>query len=189
MKIKEFIEKVKGVKNTNYKPNAVSEFIRSTLEIKEYVPFVEKRDLCEKVLEVVCTKNGAIVEFDSVSRYILFTISMLTKYTNLEFENTDGLDAIDQYDMLCQHGLLNPILEVIAGEYETCNNILNMMMADIDANNNNIAAVANSALQNMFDIIEGFADVLKDKVDSMGLDLNQFNIDGIMEVIKKLPIK
>lgn len=191
MKIREFIQefKDKKVQNTKLNEHAVFDYIKNALEVKEYVPFVEKRALCEKVLEASCTQNGSIIEVDSVSRYILFTISVLTKYTNLEFENTDGEDAIDQYDLLCSNGLLNPILGVIGGEYETCNNILNMMMADIDANNNNIVAVFDKALTQILDYVDDFADILSDKVKSMKLDLNQIDIDKIMGVIDKLPKK
>ncbi len=191
MLVKEFVQLYKDskVQNTKINPNAIEEFIRSKLEIVEYLPFVEKRALCEKVLDASCETKGAIVEVDSVSRYILFTVSVLTKYTSLEFGKTDGVDSIDEYDMLCQSGLLNEILSVIAGEYEVCNNILNMMMADIDANNNNVAAVFDKALQQILDYVGNFADVLSDKVADMELDLSQIDIDKIMGVIDKLPKK
>lgn len=190
MKVVEFIELYKNAKvqNTKINPNAIEEFLHNTLEVKHYVPFAEKRELCGKVLEASCTKNGAIVEVDSVSRYILFTISILTKYTNLKFENTDDLDAIDQYDMLCQSGLLNPIVEIIAGEYETCNNILNMMMADIDANNNNVSVVFDKALQKISGSIDGLISALALKVDEFNLDLSQIDIDkykGLLDLIPK----
>ena len=187
--VKEFIEQSKGIQNTTYKPNAVEEYIRSSLEIKTYVPFVEKREMCATVLAGACKNVGSIVEVDSVSRYLLFTIAIISKYTNLTFENTDDLDAIDQYDMLCQSGLLNEILNVIGGEYEVCNNILNMMMADINANNNNVAAVFDKALQEILLYVGNFADALSDKVENWELDLNQIDIDKIMGVISKLPIK
>ena len=187
--IKEFIEKSNGVQNTAYKPNAVEEYIRNTLEIKTYVPFVEKREMCATVLAGACKNVGSIVEVDSVSRYLLFTIAIISKYTNLTFENTDDLDAIDQYDMLCKAGFLNDILNVIGNEYEVCNNILNMMMADIDANNNNVAAVFDKALQEILSYVGNFADVLADKVENLELDLSQIDIDKIMGVIDKLPKK
>ena len=191
MLVKEFVQLYQDskVQNTKISPNAVEDFIKSKLEITEYLPFAEKRALCEAVLEASCTKNGAIMEVDSVSRYIIFTISILTKYTNLKFENTDGEDTIDQYDMLCQSGLLNHIFGLISGEYETCNNILNMMMADIDANNNNVAAVFNKALQQILGYVGNFADVLSDKVENWELDLSHIDIDKIMGVINKFPIK
>ena len=191
MLIKDFINEFnsKKIKNTQNNPNAVENFIREKLEIKTYLPFIKKRELCEKVLESSCTKNGAIIEVDSVSRYILFTIAILTKYTNLEFENTDDEDTIDQYDMLCQGGLLNYIIEAIGGEYETCNNILNMMMADIDANNNNVAAVFDNALQKVLSYVDGFANVLKDKAEALNLDLSQINIEPYKGLLDLLPKK
>lgn len=190
MKVVEFIQKYKEnkVQNTKINPNAIEEFLLKTLEVKNYIPFAEKRELCERVLNASCTKNGAIIEVDSVSRYILFTISVLTKYTSLEFENTDDLDVIDQYDMLCQNGLLNPILGIIAGEYESCNNILNMMMADIDANNNNIAAVFDKALQRVSGSIDELISALALKVDELNLDLSQIDIDkykGLFDLFPK----
>lgn len=191
MLVKEFIELYKNAKvqNTKLNPNAVEEFIRGKLEIREYLPFVEKRALCEKVLDASCETKGAIVEVDSVSRYVLFTLSVLAQYTNLEFGKTDGVDSIDEYDMLCQNGLLNYILATIAGEYEACNNMLNMMMADIDANNNNVAAVFDRALQSGLGYIDNIIDALVDKINDLELDLSQLDIDKIMGIIDKLPKK
>ena len=189
MKIKEFIEKANGIKNTHINPTAVEEYVAKNVEVKQYIPFAEKREMCASVLESSCTTVGGIVEVDSVSRYLLFTIAVIAKYTNLEFENTDDLDVIDQYDMLCQKGLLNPILDVIGGEYEVCNNILNMMMADINANKNNVAAVFDKALQQVLGHVDDFVAVLSDKVSAMELDLSRIDIDKIMGVINMLPKK
>lgn len=159
------------------------------LDVKKYIPFTEKRELCEKILNAACKRNGSIVEVDSVSRYILFTIGMLTKYTNLEFGNDDDLDSVDEYDMLCQNDLLNPILDVIGAEYTTCNNILNMMMADINANNNNSAAVFNKSAQKLLDIISGLVDTLVEKAESLNSDLSQIDIDKYTGLLEKLTQK
>jgi hypothetical protein len=91
--------------------------------------------------------------------------------------------------MLCQSGLLNYILETIAGEYEACNNILNMMMSDIDANNNNVAAVFDKALQSVLGSVDKLVDTLADKIENWELDLSQIDIDKIMGVIDKFPKK
>ena len=191
MKVTEFIEKFKskGIKNTMATPTAVSDYVRKNVEIKPYLSITEKREMCAKVLDNSCIMVGNIMEVDSVRRYLFFTISIISKYTNLEFENTDDVDAIDQYDLLCQNGLLNEILSAIGGEYETCNNILNMMMSDIDANNNNIAVVVDRAFQKVLDYIGDFSDTLSEKVKAMQLGLNQIDIDKIMGVIDKLPKK
>lgn len=188
MKVVDFIKsyKDKRIMNTRIDENAVEKYITTTLGVKSYLPFATKRELCSTVLDACCTENGGIIEVDSVSRYILFTIKMLTTYTDLEFESDGDLDALDQYDLLCQNNLLNPILGCIGAEYEACNNMLNMMMADLDANNNNVTAVLNSAAQKLLDIVEDLKNVLADKIEGMELDLSSLDINQYKPLLEKL---
>lgn len=191
--VKDFCEKFKkdGVINTKIAPDAVSEYIKKELEVKDYVPFVEKRELCAKVLNACNTvdRNIGLVRVDSVSRYIIFTITIISKYTNIEFSSgEDNMDFFDEYDMLCKNDLLNPILDVIGEEYETCNNMLNMMMNDVVANNNTVENVLGSAANKMLGIIDDFIDVLSDKVEELNLDLSQIDIDkykGLLELMHR----
>lgn len=176
--IKDFREK--KVINTQIAPNAVADYLKRTLEIKDYLPFAEKRELCANVLNSCNEKDeNGLVKVDSVSRYIVFTISIISEYTNLEFSSGEDteFDSLDEYDMLCQADLLNPILDVIGAEYATCNNILNMMMSDIEANNNTIENVVASILGRVGDSVDDFIAVLADKVESLNLDLNQVDIN------------
>ena len=79
--IKEFVDgfKSKKIINTHIAPNAVAEYIKKELEVKDYVPFAEKRELCANVLNACNTKDGnGLVKVDSVSRYILFTIAIIS---------------------------------------------------------------------------------------------------------------
>ena len=179
--VKNFIEtlKAKGIRNTITDNSVVPNYIKKTLEVKDYIPFAEKRELCENVLNACNTKDkNGLVKVDSVTRYIVFTISVLSKYTNLEFSSgEDEFDSLDEYDMLCQADLLNPILDVIGEEYVTCNNILNMMMADIVANNNTVENVVGHTFGRVADSVDGLIDVLKEKVEEIELDLDQINID------------
>ena len=182
MNIMEFIEVFKNDKviNTQIKPNAVSEYLKEKLEVKDYVPFAEKRELCERVLNASNTINdNGLVEVDSVTRYIIFTISVISKYTNLEFSSGEDaeFDSLDEYDMLCQNGLLNLILGVIGEEYASCNNMLNMMMEDVIANNNTIENVLGTTSDRLLESVDRFVDVLSDKVNELELDLSQINID------------
>lgn len=190
MKITELCEKIKTsqIKNTAYKPDAIEDFLIKNIEFKSYLPFIEKRELCTKVLETACKKNGGLVEVDSVSRYILFTMSMITHYTNLTFENNEDLDSLDCYDLLCENNLLNPILDCIGGEYAVCNNMLNMMMGDIVANNNNAVTVLNEAATQLLDIVDDFADVLAEKVEGLNLNLSKIDIDKLEGLLKRFKI-
>ena len=191
MTIEEFVNEFKSKKiiNTKLDPEAVSNYIRKELEVKDYVPFAEKRDLCANVLNACNTKDSnGLVKVDSVSRYILFTIAIISKYTTLEFssgKDDEELDSLDEYDMLCQANLLDPILEVIGAEYVTCNNILNMMMSDVVANNNTIESVVGHTLGKISKSVDGLLGALTEKVEDMELDLSQIDINkykGLIEM-------
>lgn len=193
MKVQNFIDDFKSSKvvNSQIKPNAVGEYIKKTLEVKDYVPFAEKRELCAQVLNACNTKDDSgLIKVDSVSRYIIFTLSIISKYTNLEFSSgEDEIDSLDEYDMLCRANLLNPILDVIGAEYTTCNNMLNMMMEDIMTNNNTIENVIGAVLSRLGDSIDDFITVISDKVESMNLDLNQIDIDKYKGLIEQFTQK
>ena len=193
MKISEFVKNFidKKVMNTAINQNAVSDYLKKELEVKDYVPFAEKRDLCARVLEVCNTKDDSgLVKVDSVSRYILFTIAIISKYTNLEFSSGEKeIDSLDEYDMLCQNNLLNPILDIIGGEYVTCNNMLNMMMDDIVSNNNTVENVVGTVLGKFSDSLDELVSALANKVESTDLDLSQIDIDKYSGLIEKLTQK
>ena len=193
MKVQNFIDDFKSNKvvNSQIKPNAVGEYIKKTLEVKDYVPLVEKRELCAQVLNACNTKDDSgLIKLESVSRYIIFTLSIISKYTKLEFSSgEDEIDSLDEYDMLCQADLLNPILDVIGAEYTTCNNMLNMMMEDIMTNNNTIENVVGAVLGKLGDSIDDFITVISDKVESMNLDLNQIDIDKYKGLIEQFTQK
>lgn len=194
MTITTFIENFNKTKpeNTKVNPNAVGNYIKKELEIKDYLPFAEKRELCARVLEACNTMDteSGLVKVDSVTRYIVFTVSILSTYTNLEFSSgEDDIDSLDEYDMLCQSGLLNPILDVIGEEYMSCNNMLNMMMDDIMTNNNTMENVVGKVLSRFEYSLDDFIAVLADKVESLNIDLNQIDINKILGLIDKFKLK
>lgn len=193
MKVMDFVNGFKSEKimNTRIDTEAVSRYIKNKLEVKDYVPFAEKRELCERVLNACNTRDGSgLVKVDSVTRYIIFTLSIISKYTNIEFSSGEDteFDSLDEYDMLCQAELLDPILEVIGAEYVTCNNILNMMMADVVANNNTIENAVGHTLGKLSASVDGLMSALTEKVEDMELDLSQIDIDkykGLIEMFAR----
>jgi len=190
MKIKEFCDAYKAKKFMVTK-NGIDEkieYLRKELELKEYIPFADKRELCATVIDACCTKEGGLIKVDSVTRYIIFTISIISAYTSLEFSSGEEYDSLDEYDMLCEAGLLNPILALIGDEYATCNNILNMMMEDVIANNNTVEAVLGHNIGKVSDALDDLIGAFADKVAEMEFDLNQIDFDkykGILDLIPK----
>ena len=191
MTIQEFCNayKAKNFMNTKQGMEEKIAWINKELGVVDYVPFADKRELCKNVLDACCTKENGLVKVDSVTRYILFTIAVISQYTELEFNADEDYDSLDEYDMLCESRLLNPILELIGDEYAACNNMLNMMLEDIIANNNTVEAVLGHTLGNVSDSLDGLIEVLAEKVENMELDLSQLNIEKYKGLFDLLPKK
>ena len=89
MTIKEFVEAYEANRfvNTRQGVDEKIEYLKDTLGVKEYVPFARKRELCATVVDACCTKENGLIKIDSVSRYIVFTIAIISEYTELEFSS------------------------------------------------------------------------------------------------------
>lgn len=191
MTIQDFVSDYKAKNFMNNKQGIEDrvKWIQKELDITTYLPFAEKRELCKQVLDACCTKENGLVKVDSVTRYILFTISVISKYTNLEFDSGEDYDSLDEYDLLCESRLLNPILELIGDEYATCNNLLNMMLDDIVSNNNTVEAVLGHTLGKISSSLDGLINVFAEKVEEMELDLSQIDIEKYKGLLDLLPQK
>jgi hypothetical protein len=183
--IKDFQEK--KIQNTKINENAVSEYLKATLEIKGYVPFVEKQSIAQVVLETCANMEDGVIAIDSIQKYIIFTIMVLSTYTNLEF---DGDEDLESYDALCSYQigdgtLLDEIVKTFEKEYMRCNDILNMMTADLMAENN-IEKQVGKFLSGISKKINDLGDSLIDKLGDFNMDLNQLDIDKLSDIISKI---
>ena len=183
MKIIDFINefKAKKIMNTQIKPNAIGEYLKKELEVRDYVPFVEKQSIAQIVLESCANIKDSVIAIDSIQKYIIFTVTILSTYTNLEF-NGDESD-LDSYDALCSYQigegtLLDEIVKTFEKEYVRCNDILNMMTADLMAENN-IEKQVGKFLFGISEKINDLGDSLIDKLGDFNIDLNQLDIDKL----------
>lgn len=190
MRIAEFIKEFKDKKimNTQIKPNAVSEYIKNTLEVKDYVPFVEKQSMAQIVLESCANMKDGVISIDSIQKYIVFTITVLSTYTNLEFEGNEN--DLDAYDALCSYQigdrtLLDEIVKTFEKEYVRCNDILNMMTTDLMAENN-IEKQVGKFLFGISKKINDLGDSLIDKLGGFNTDLSQLDINKLTDMISKI---
>lgn len=183
MKMNEFIETVK--KNPT-QANAVCKKIVKT----KYIPVLEKRRLAELVYENSITMENGIVKVDSLSKYLIFTLLMLTKYTELEFtvDKTGAAteEAIAEYDMLCENGLIDKIITEFKDDYLRANEIMNYVFQDNIAVNNTVEAVVGKAATVLLNIVDNFADVLSNKVDEMNFDLSNLDMDKLDNIVNLL---
>jgi hypothetical protein len=190
MKINEFVDAYKA-KRFMVTKNGVDErceYIKSALTVKDYISFEEKKAIVQTVLTNCSTITDGVIVIDSIQKYILFTMSMLVAYTNLEPDEDMGI--FDTYDALCSQKvddgtLLDAIIKTFELEYVRCNDILNMMTADLLAENN-IEKQVGKFLTNLSDKINKFGDGLIDKIGEFSTDLSQLDIDKLTNMIGKI---
>lgn len=177
MKITEFID-VMSKENNQRK-------ISSILETKKYLPIAEKRRIAELVIDACTVNNNGFIQIDSLDKYTMFTIVVISNYTNLEF-GLDG-DYLADYDKLCESGLLDAVIATFENEYSRANDILNMMLSDKLQNNSSEASL--SALINGVNAaLDKLAASLSNKIEDMNLDLNNLNQDTISGLLKLMNI-
>lgn len=188
--IKEFVEayKAKNFMNTPQGEKNRVEWIKKELDVKEYVPFDEKQAIAQTVLVSCSTISDGVVAIDSIRKYMLFTMAMLSMYTNLESDEDTSLS--DSYDALCscQVGdgtMLDAIIKTFEIEYSRCNDILNMMTADLLAENN-IEKQVGKFLSNLSEKVNKLGDGLIDKLGDFNMDLSQLDIDKLTSMIDKI---
>lgn len=189
MKVVELIKDFKDKKIMNNKLNehAVSDYLKEKLEIKDYVPFIEKQSIAQVVLEACSNIKDGVIAVDSIQKYIIFTITILSAYTNLDFE---GEQDLDDYDALCscQVGggtLLDEIVKIFEKEYMRCNDILNMMTVDLLAENN-IEKQIGKFLTVITEKIDDLGDSLIDNLGNFNMDLSQLDINKLSDIISKI---
>ena len=191
MKVQNFIDdfKSKKVKNTQIAPNAVSEYIKKTLEVKETLSFMEKRVLAETVVNENTKEVDGVLKHDSISAYVSFVIGTIAAHTNLEF----GDDPIADYDLLIENGLLMPIIDTFREDYTECDVLLKMALSD-KLSDNNINVFMGKFLNGILNRLDAVGEVLKDKLgdinlkDILGANFKEEDIaklSGFLDTYKK----
>lgn len=186
MKIMEFIEAVK--KN----PNQATAICKKLIKTR-YIPVLKKRQLAELVYDASIEIENGVVKVDSLSKYLIFTLLMLTKYTELEFsvdeKGAATEEAIREYDALCENGLLNPIIAEFQEDYARANEIMNYVFQDNLAVNNTVEAVVGKTATTLLNIVDDFANTLSNKVGEMNLDLENLDLGQLQSVLQLLNVE
>lgn len=187
MKIKEFIEKYKNSKVQNTKiTNAVSEYLRKELEIKDYIPFSTKRDIAETIVEKNISEVDGFKKYDSVGAYISLIMDSIVLHTNLEVE-----DQIVDYDLLAESGLLPQILALFQGSYDELGTILKMVVA-MELEDNNVNVSVGRFLNKISGALDGVLEILHQKLDgfdiqkALGVDFNDEDLTKLFGFLNKI---
>lgn len=167
MTIKEFVEnyKAKNFMNTKQGMDEKSEWLRKELEIKSYIPFREKRQIAEMIVEMYTDEIDGIKKYDSISAYVGLISAAITAHTSLNFSD----DPISDYDLLSESGLLPQIIAEFQESYNEIDVLLKMALAmELEDNNTNV-------------LIGRFLDGVLKKLDGMSGMLGRINLNEIFK--------
>lgn len=137
------------------------------LEVKNYIPVMEKKKFIIDIISACTDENDGFVSVDRFKMNIYFNMKVLGLYTNLEIA-TNFDDMIEQYDALCERGLLDGILSVFHNDYTSMCKVLDGMLDELLVQNSIEAQVVR------------IANKLSAMIDMVGNNLNQLDVSSIL---------
>lgn len=167
MKIVEFVENYKAKKFMTVTKNGVdekSEWIKKELEIKNYIPFIEKRKIAEMVVRQNIDIVDDIKKYDSINGYLGLIVASIAAHTNLEWSNNPAAD----YDLLASSNLLPEIIAEFEGSHAEIDLLLHMAL-DMEMEDNEIGAIIGRFLNSISGALDGLIGVAKDKFGNFDL--------------------
>lgn len=185
MKIKEFCEKYKNAVNDK----ARQLVIKDNLKVKDYLPFKEKLNIIDRVVQPTVFKfeeyttptgetrrrSSGQVKVDSISRQMLFYRSVIEKYTNLEVSEyfTEDYDALKQSGLLYELFFASEEREPLipASELVELNHMIEMKVDDALTNTYDIHSFVQSQVDRFAKLanvtINPFLEKLADTVGNL----------------------
>lgn len=160
--VNEFVEK--KIVSNKINQNAVSDFIRSKLEIVEYVPFNTKCQVIDMIVAKVIREEDGVKKVNSVEQFLSFFASMIMAHTNLMFSEKPEED----YDALNKNGLIEPIIAMFQKDYSEFEVLLKMAITDTLADNN-LNVIVGKFLNGILGKLDGVGDILKGFTENIDL--------------------
>lgn len=169
MKINEFINEI------SIEGAVMSDLIAA----KKYVPTEAKIRLAKDVLDFSVEYDRGFIKFDSFAKHLSFVFGVIETHTDLCFAD-DWAERVREYDVLCENGLLDAIIDTFRKDYETSLEVLDMMCNDMLADNSieaSLAKMANSVSENLDVLVGALSDKIEDfdieKIIPKDLDLDK----------------
>lgn len=156
--------------------------------VVDYIPFAKKADLCKRIVDVcnyISIGNGEkmirVYKQDSVAMHILFTLTLIDQYTDIEinYEN-----IIEDYDALEKYGLINLLISAIPeNECNAFDDIMEMIIEDIHENERSIAGMTQGIKDGIGKVFGAFFDGIIEQMAKEGISMNDI-ISGLNRLLE-----
>lgn len=188
--VKSFVEEYEKCSNNDDK----AKFLKSKLKTEKYMPYADKLAIAENIVKsssyAIVKEEGKLKQTDRIAlnspmRYILFVMTVVDKYTNIEvnFQN-----IMPDFDALNFNSLIEPIFEKV-GDKETAefNTVVEMVLNDFMANKYQFKNYIDDTLLKISGLVEKCApliDNITSKLDSM-TEEDAEKLSGLLEKATK----
>ena len=171
--VKSFVEEYEKCSNNDDK----AKFLKSNLKTEKYMPYADKLTRAENIVKsssyAMIKEDGKLKQTDRIAlnspmRYILFVMTVVDKYTNIEVNFNN---IMPDFDALNFNSLIEIIFEKI-GDKETAefNTVVEMVLNDFMANKYQFKNYIDDTLLKVSGLVEKCApliDNITSKLDSM----------------------
>jgi hypothetical protein len=154
MTIQEFVENYKAKKfmNTPQGLSEKAEWIRGEIGIKNYIPFMDKREIAEMIVEQNIEVVDGIKKYKNIDSYIGFIMTSIMAHTDLKCSD----NPIADYDLLAESGLLPQIVAEFQESHNEIDILLKMALAS-ELEDNNPGALIGRFLDGILKKLDGAA--------------------------------
>lgn len=153
MKVDEFIQGYEKALKSKSNVNTAEKYLEKHIT-RKYLPYSIKMAEARNIVWRSSFNDDNKFYLDSPVRYILFVVSVLTNYTDIEFA-TVGED----YDKLAECGAIEAIIATIGEDYDAFQTVVNMTLDDLMTNEREFVAY-----------IEHVVDATKTALESVSAD-------------------
>lgn len=160
MKIANFIEKTGKTESLI--------ILKNTITVKEYLPFSEKKALAKRIVEKSTIDDNGFMIIDEVNKYLVFTIEVLSAYTDLIFDK-DLEVAAKEFDMLIENNKLNILISMFEKEYKMMLEFVSMEVDTVLQRNSTQYQTA-QFLNGLNQGIELLTEALKAKIEEFNFE-------------------
>ena len=171
--VKSFVEEYEKCLNNDDK----AKFLKSKLKTEKYMPYADKLALAENIIKsssyAMTKEDGKLKQTDRIAlnspmRYILFVMTVVDKYTNIE---VNFGNIMPDFDALNFNSLIEVIFEKV-GDKETAefNTVVEMVLNDFMANKYQFKNYIDDTLLKVSRLVEKCAPLIENianKLDSM----------------------
>lgn len=154
-----------------------AKFLKSKLKTEKYIPYADKLTIAENIVKhssyAMVKEDGKLKQTDKIAlnspmRYVLFVMTVVDKYTNIEVNFNN---IMPDFDALNFNSLIEVIFEKV-GDKETAefNTVVEMVLNDFMANKYQFKNYIDDTLLKVSGLVEKCApliDNITSKLDSM----------------------